>query len=114
PEQPEQPNRPDQANGLGDALNPASDQPGTSNVPHQESKRVRTSSAVDTSQQGTTKSTSGIGWVSAQPATPRGPKQGRTKVLPQTDEQDNQLSLWGVIILALSSVLSWVKLKQRD
>lgn len=120
PEQPDQPgqlDQPDQVDSLSDVPNSAGNQPdqlGTSNVPHQESNQVRASSGVDTSQQGTTKSTSGIGWVSAQPATPRGPKQGRMKVLPQTDEQDNQLSLWGVIILALSSVLSWLKLKQRD
>ncbi|MDV0430433.1 cell wall anchor protein [Lactiplantibacillus sp. DA1] len=59
--------------------------------------------------------TSVIGWVSAQPAKNKTTRQqNQMSTLPQTSERHNHLSIWGIIVLVLSSIVSWFKIKQRD
>ncbi|KZV00574.1 hypothetical protein NAB1_2027 [Lactiplantibacillus plantarum] len=67
-------------------------------------------SVVQTNQQKTAASVSGIGWVSAPAVSKRTTKHHLMTTLPQTDEQNTQLSLLGMIGLALSSILGWLKI----
>ncbi|MCG0747914.1 LPXTG cell wall anchor domain-containing protein [Lactiplantibacillus plantarum] len=131
PEQPSQPEEPGQSEKPGELQKPSqpadSEQPdglsGQANLSRNQAEQSRTSqpsqaesdqSVVQTNQQKTAASVSGIGWVSAQAVSKRTTKHHRMTTLPQTDEQNTQLSLLGMIGLALSSILGWLKIKSRD
>ncbi|APP12234.1 cell wall anchor protein [Lactiplantibacillus plantarum subsp. plantarum] len=128
PEQPSQPEEPGQSEKPGELQKPSqpadSEQPDglsdQANLSRNQAEQSRTSqtesdqSTVQTNQQRTAASVSGIGWVSAQAVSKRTTKHHRMTTLPQTDEQNTQLSLLGMIGLALSSILGWLKIKSRD
>lgn len=131
PEQPSQPEEPGQSEKPGELQKPSqpadSEQPDglsdQANLSRNQAEQSRTSqpsqaesdqSVVQTNQQKTAASVSGIGWVSAQTVSKRTTKHHRMTTLPQTDEQNTQLSLLGMIGLALSSILGWLKIKSRD
>ncbi|KZD96406.1 mucin-binding protein [Lactiplantibacillus plantarum] len=131
PEQPSQPEEPGQSEKPGELQKPSqpadSEQPDglsdQANLSRNQAEQSRTSqpsqaesdqSVVQTNQQKTAASVSGIGWVSAQAVSKRTTKHHRMTTLPQTDEQNTQLSLLGMIGLALSSILGWLKIKSRD
>ncbi|WP_436676577.1 mucin-binding protein [Lactiplantibacillus plantarum] len=131
PEQPSQPEEPGQSEKPGElqkSSQPAdSEQPDglsdQANLSRNQAEQSRTSqpsqaesdqSVVQTNQQKTAASVSGIGWVSAPAVSKRTTKHHRMTTLPQTDEQNTQLSLLGMIGLALSSILGWLKIKSRD
>ncbi|MCT1240905.1 mucin-binding protein [Lactiplantibacillus plantarum] len=130
-EQPSQPEEPGQSEKPGELQKPSqpadSEQPDglsdQANLSRNQAEQSRTSqpsqaesdqSVVQTNQQKTAASVSGIGWVSAPAVSKRTTKHHRMTTLPQTDEQNTQLSLLGVIGLALSSILGWLKIKSRD
>ncbi|RDG00137.1 mucin-binding protein [Lactiplantibacillus plantarum] len=130
-EQPSQPEEPDQSEKPGELQKPSqpadSEQPDglsdQANLSRNQAEQSRTSqpsqaesdqSVVQTNQQKTAASVSGIGWVSAPAVSKRTTKHHRMTTLPQTDEQNTQLSLLGMIGLALSSILGWLKIKSRD
>ncbi|MGA3421939.1 mucin-binding protein [Lactiplantibacillus plantarum] len=131
PEQPSQPEEPGQSEKPGELQKPSqpadSEQPDglsdQANLSRNQAEQSRTSqpsqaesdqSVVQTNQQKTAASVSGIGWVSAPAVSKRTTKHHRMTTLPQTDEQNTQLSLLGMIGLALSSILGWLKIKSRD
>ena len=131
PEQPSQPEEPGQSEKPGELQKPSqpadSEQPDglsdQANLSRNQAEQSRTSqpsqaesdqSVVQTNQQKTAASVSGIGWVSVQAVSKRTTKHHRMTTLPQTDEQNTQLSLLGMIGLALSSILGWLKIKSRD
>ncbi|MFX0552321.1 mucin-binding protein [Lactiplantibacillus plantarum] len=131
PEQPSQPEEPGQSEKPGELQKPSqpadSEQPDglsdQANLSRNQAEQSRTSqpsqaesdqSVVQTNQQKTAASVSGIGWVSAPAVSKRTTKYHRMTTLPQTDEQNTQLSLLGMIGLALSSILGWLKIKSRD
>ncbi|MCG5037548.1 LPXTG cell wall anchor domain-containing protein [Lactiplantibacillus plantarum] len=130
-EQPSQPEEPGQSEKPGELQKPSqpadSEQPDglsdQANLSRNQAEQSRTSqpsqaesdqSVVQTNQQKTAASVSGIGWVSAPAVSKRTTKHHRMTTLPQTDEQNTQLSLLGMIGLALSSILGWLKIKSRD
>ncbi|KAF1284451.1 LPXTG cell wall anchor domain-containing protein [Lactiplantibacillus plantarum] len=130
-EQPSQPEEPGQSEKPGELQKPSqpadSEQPDglsdQANLSRNQAEQSRTSqpsqaesdqSVVQTNQQKTAASVSGIGWVSAPAVSKRITKHHRMTTLPQTDEQNTQLSLLGMIGLALSSILGWLKIKSRD
>ena len=131
PEQPSQPEEPSQSEKPGELQKPSqpadSEQPDglsdQANLSRNQAEQSRTSqpsqaesdqSVVQTNQQKTAASVSGIGWVSAPAVSKRTTKHHLMTTLPQTDEQNTQLSLLGMIGLALSSILGWLKIKSRD
>ncbi|ARW12664.1 mucin-binding protein [Lactiplantibacillus plantarum] len=131
PEQPSQPEEPGQSEKPGELQKPSqpadSEQPDglsdQANLSRNQAEQSRTSqpsqaesdqSVVQTNQQKTAASVSGIGWVSAPAVSKRTTKHHLMTTLPQTDEQNTQLSLLGMIGLALSSILGWLKIKSRD
>ena len=128
PSQPEEPGQPEQPRQLQKPSQPAdSEQPDglsdQANLSRNQAEQSRTSqpsqaesdqSVVQTNQQKTAASVSGIGWVSAPAVSKRTTKHHLMTTLPQTDEQNTQLSLLGMIGLALSSILGWLKIKSRD
>ncbi|CCC80108.1 cell wall anchor protein [Lactiplantibacillus plantarum] len=131
PEQPSQPEEPGQSEKPGELQKPSqpadSEQPDglsdQANLSRNQAEQSRTSqpsqaesdqSVVQTNQQKTAASVSGIGWVSGPAVSKRTTKHHRMTTLPQTDEQNTQLSLLGMIGLALSSILGWLKIKSRD
>ncbi|XRC41500.1 LPXTG cell wall anchor domain-containing protein [Lactiplantibacillus plantarum] len=131
PEQPSQPEEPGQSEKPGELQKPSqpadSEQPDglsdQANLSRNQAEQSRTSqpsqaesdqSVVQTNQQKTAASVSGIGWVSAPAVSKRTTKHHRMTTLPQTDEQNTQLSFLGMIGLALSSILGWLKIKSRD
>ena len=128
PSQPEEPGHPEKPGELQKPSQPAdSEQPDglsdQANLSRNQAEQSRTSqpsqaesdqSVVQTNQQKTAASVSGIGWVSAPAVSKRTTKHHRMTTLPQTDEQNTQLSLLGMIGLALSSILGWLKIKSRD
>ena len=131
PEQPSQPEEPGQSEKPGELQKPSqpadSEQPDglsdQANLSRNQAEQSRTSqpsqaesdqSVVQTNQQKTAASVSGIVWVSAPAVSKRTTKHHRMTTLPQTDEQNTQLSLLGMIGLALSSILGWLKIKSRD
>ncbi|WP_076672597.1 mucin-binding protein [Lactiplantibacillus plantarum] len=130
-EQPSQPEEPGQSEKPGELQKPSqpadSEQPDglsdQANLSRNQAEQSRTSqpsqaesdqSVVQTNQQKTAASVSGIGWVSAPAVSKRTTKHHLMTTLPQTDEQNTQLSLLGMIGLALSSILGWLKIKSRD
>lgn len=130
-EQPSQPEEPGQSEKPGELQKPSqpadSEQPDglsdQANLSRNQAEQSRTSqpsqaesdqSVVQTNQQKTAASVSGIGWVSAPAVSKRTTKNHLMTTLPQTDEQNTQLSLLGMIGLALSSILGWLKIKSRD
>ncbi|WP_265478571.1 mucin-binding protein [Lactiplantibacillus plantarum] len=130
-EQPSQPEEPGQSEKPGELQKPSqpadSEQPDglsdQANLSRNQAEQSRTSqpsqaesdqSVVQTNQQKTAASVSGIGWVSAPAVSKRTTKHHRMTTLPQTDEQNTQLSLLGMIGLALSPILGWLKIKSRD
>lgn len=130
-EQPSQPEEPGQSEKPGELQKPSqpadSEQPDglsdQANLSRNQAEQSRTSqpsqaesdqSVVQTNQQKTAASVSGIGWASAPAVSKRTTKHHRMTTLPQTDEQNTQLSLLGMIGLALSSILGWLKIKSRD
>ncbi|NLS62811.1 mucin-binding protein [Lactiplantibacillus plantarum] len=130
-EQPSQPEEPGQSEKPGELQKPSqpadSEQPDglsdQANLSRNQAEQSRTSqpsqaesdqSVVQTNQQKTAASVSGIGWVSAPAVSKRTTKHHRMTTLPQTDEQNTQLSLLEMIGLALSSILGWLKIKSRD
>ncbi|MCT3280504.1 mucin-binding protein [Lactiplantibacillus plantarum] len=130
-EQPSQPEEPGQSEKPGELQKPSqpadSEQPDglsdQANLSRNQAEQSRTSqpsqaesdqSVVQTNQQKPAASVSGIGWVSAPAVSKRTTKHHRMTTLPQTDEQNTQLSLLGMIGLALSSILGWLKIKSRD
>ncbi|OBS42103.1 cell wall anchor protein [Lactiplantibacillus plantarum] len=112
-QKPSQPADSEQPDGLSDQANLSRNQAEQSRT-SQSSQAESDQSVVQTNQQKTAASVSGIGWVSAPAVSKRTTKHHRMTTLPQTDEQNTQLSLLGVIGLALSSILGWLKIKSRD
>ena len=112
-QKPSQPADSEQPDGLSDQANLSRNQAEQSRT-SQPSQAESDQSVVQTNQQKTAASVSGIGWVSAPAVSKRTTKHHRMTTLPQTDEQNTQLSLLGMIGLALSSILGWLKIKSRD
>ncbi|AVW00032.1 mucin-binding protein [Lactiplantibacillus plantarum] len=112
-QQPSQPADSEQPDGLSDQANLSRNQAEQSRM-SQPSQAESDQSVVQTNQQKTAASVSGIGWVSAPAVSKRTTKHHRMTTLPQTDEQNTQLSLLGMIGLALSSILGWLKIKSHD
>ncbi|MDE4505571.1 mucin-binding protein [Lactiplantibacillus plantarum] len=112
-QKPSQPADSEQPDGLSDQANLSRNQAEQSRT-SQPSQAESDQSVVQTNQQKTAASVSGIGWVSGPAVSKRTTKHHRMTTLPQTDEQNTQLSLLGMIGLALSSILGWLKIKSRD
>ena len=112
-QKPSQPADSEQPDGLSDQANLSRNQAEQSRT-SQPSQAESDQSVVQTNQQKTAASVSGIGWASAPAVSKRTTKHHRMTTLPQTDEQNTQLSLLGMIGLALSSILGWLKIKSRD